>query len=135
MGKRGAKPWEPSEREIATIELYAGLGATQEQIAEHLGKSSDSIYRHANDHFKRGKLKTVMQMAGKMVGLANAGDFHALKFYLATQGGWTEKKAVEHSGSMQMNISGEQVAALTEDELELLDALLGKLASSGGTEG
>lgn len=39
MGKRGPKPWEPTDEEVAKVRLYAGLGSTQDQIAAMIGKT------------------------------------------------------------------------------------------------
>jgi hypothetical protein len=97
MGKRGAKAWVPTEEDIANIRLYAGLGATQANIAALIGKGITTL--HANpacqEAFEIGHAQAVMRIAGKLFKRADGGDLTAMIFYLKTQGKWRETLNVE----------------------------------------
>lgn len=97
MGKRGPKPWEPTDEEVAKVRLYAGLGATQEMIASLIGKSVDTLTRNAktSEALTVGKSETIMKVAGALVRKALAGDGPSAMFYLKTQGGWRETNRIE----------------------------------------
>lgn len=103
MNKRGPKPWEPTEDEIAKIKLYASVGLTQEQIAALIGKSVDTLTRRANvvEAMAVGKAEVMAKVAGKLVQKALAGDSASMFFYLKTQGGWreTNRQEIDHTSS------------------------------------
>lgn len=100
MGKRGPKPWEPTEEEVAKIRLYAGLGSTQEHIATLIGKSVDTLTKNdrTREALAAGKAETLAKVAGALVRKALNGDTASAIFYLKTQGGWKETNVREHVG-------------------------------------
>jgi hypothetical protein len=90
MGKRGAKPWEPTEQERKKVRLYAGLGMTQEQIGALIGKSVDSLDRYCREDLDTGKAEIISKVAGSLVRKAMNGDTTSAIFYLKTQARWKE---------------------------------------------
>lgn len=96
------KPIKPEH--ILLIESMAGHGATLDQIATVLGISPRTL-----DHwlkredvqacYKRGKLRAIDQVAGKLYAKALAGDVASMIFYLKTQAGWREVKETIPQGS------------------------------------
>lgn len=110
MGKRGPKPWEPTEEERSKIRIYAGLGMTQEQIGALLGKSVDSLDRFCRDDLDKGKAEIISKVAGALVKKAMAGDTTSAIFYLKTQARWKETVVQEHAGGFSLNVTGEDAA-------------------------
>ena len=112
MGKRGPKPWEPTDEEVAKIRLYAGLGSTQEHIATLIGKSVDTLTKNdrTREALAAGKAETLAKVAGALVRKALNGDTASAIFYLKTQGGWKETNVSEHVGKDGGPIQHEQVS-------------------------
>lgn len=100
MGKRGPKPWEPTDEEVAKIKLYSGLGSTQEQVATMIGKCLDTLMKHeaCKDAFAQGKAETIAKVAGSLVRKALSGDTASSIFYLKTQAGWKETSLISGMG-------------------------------------
>lgn len=115
MGLRGPKTWVPTEAELKKIELYAGLGATQEQIAKKLGRSVDSLDRHAREALDSGKMDANLKVAGVLFREAMKGNITAAIFWAKTQMGWNETQKHEHSGRDGKPI---EYRDLSEDEID-----------------
>lgn len=131
MGKRGPKPWEPTEAELSKIELYAGLGSTQEQVATLLGKSVNTLKAGlgAKDAFERGKAQTIAKVAGSLVSKALAGDTASAIFYLKTQAGWKETNVSENYS----HIIVEQIGADADDFTRRIARLASRDGAGAGT--
>lgn len=128
--KRGPLPWKPSPEDLAKIELYAGLGSTQDSVAVMLGKSSRTFRGNetAKEAFERGKAQTITKVAGALVSKALKGDTASAIFYLKTQAGWKETSRQEHTGADGKPIEYQN---LSEDEV---DARLAELARQHGPQ-
>ena len=111
MGKRGPKPWEPTDEERRRIRLYAGLGLTQEQIALIIGKCVETLVKQCRVEMAAGKAETLAKVAGSLVQKALGGDTASAIFYLKTQGGWRETIRNEHTGADGGPIETSQVEA------------------------
>lgn len=111
MGKRGPKPWEPTDEQIAKIKLYAGLGSTQEQIATLIGISVDTLTRCEATKlaWEHGQAETIAKVAGSLVKKALGGDTASAIFYLKTRAGWKETQVNEHHGAMPVSFIKEKV--------------------------
>tara|TARA_Y100001963_G_scaffold63556_1_gene88545 strand:+ start:1572 stop:1994 length:423 start_codon:yes stop_codon:yes gene_type:complete len=111
MGKRGPKPWKPTDEQLKKIRLYAGLGATQEDVSRLVGVSVDTLCRNdvAKAAFEEGKTETKAKVAGALVKKALNGDTASAIFYLKTQAGWKETSVQEHTGKDGGPIQTEQV--------------------------
>lgn len=130
MGKRGPKPWEPTDEELAKIRLLAGLGSTQEQIGALIGKSVDCMTKNPRsaEALRAGRAETIAKVAGTLVRKALGGDTTSAIFYLKTQGGWSEKHNLDHTSSDgSMRPLSFDPKALSSDALrELLAAIEAK---------
>lgn len=109
MGKRGPKPWAPTDEQVAKIKLYAGLGSTQEQVAAMIGISVDTLAKNERTRaaWREGKAETIAKVAGSLVRKALGGDTTSAIFYLKTQAGWKETVVTDHTssdGSMSLNV-------------------------------
>lgn len=93
------------------MEELAGRGFTQEQIAFMMGMAPITlVHKKMVDEdlklaLRRGKLRTIDRVAGGLVTNAltptnhePGGNVNAQKFYLATQGGWSQNQNFEGQG-------------------------------------
>lgn len=85
-----------TDEAIASIEEYAGQGATLENIALILDVSDSTLDRwlklpQVSRAYKRGKLLAVNAIAGKLYKMAEDGCIVAIIFYLKTQGQWNDR--------------------------------------------
>lgn len=81
------------------VEHLAALGMTQEDVGKILGVSLDTIYKHYNDSFGKGKAVARAKVANKLFEKAMSGDSASIFFYLKTQAGWRETQHVDHTSS------------------------------------
>lgn len=135
MGKRGPKPWEPTDEQVAKIRLYAGLGSTQEQIATLIGKSVDTLTKNdrTREALAAGKAETIARVAGALVKKALNGDTSSAIFYLKTQAGWKETNVQEHTGKDGGAIQIEQVSADADAFTRAIAGLAARGTEGSGT--
>lgn len=98
MGKRGPKPWEPSEDERRLVEHYVSIGYTQPQIASLMHRCEDSLQRHCREELNNGALKVNAKIGGKLFQKAMGGDTASLIFWAKTRMGWKETSLVGGTG-------------------------------------
>lgn len=100
MAKNGrGNKWKPTKEQLTQVNLYAGLGMTQEQCAT-LVDVHPSTFRaqpECKAAFEDGKARTIAKVAGNLVSKALKGDTTSAIFYLKTQAGWKETQALEFS--------------------------------------
>lgn len=130
MGKRGPKPWQPTEDERRRIRMYAGLGITQEQIAILIGKAVDTLAKYCREDLDVGAAEAKAKVGGAIVKAALNGNMTAAIFYAKTQMGWKETSVQEHTGKDGGAIQIEQVSA----DADAFTRSIAGLASRG-TEG
>lgn len=118
-----------SEEQITEIEMLAEY-FTIEQIADYFGISVATFYRIKQKDlrvlraYKKGKAKSIKEVAGKLRALIDQGDVTAIIFYLKTQGGWsTENKndqgmKVSFEGSTPEAIFNSGFTALKEGHID-----------------
>ena len=120
----------PTPKALAQVELLAGRGLTNEQIAAYFGikKTQFYLYRkkypEINQYIRRGKAKAVAHVSGHLFRQIQDGSTPATIFYLRTQGRWVEpskeddkdnKKAA--SPDVTINVHDPIEAAKTYQEL------------------
>ena len=85
-----------TEEMLKEVEVLAGRGLTQKQIAGYFGIGLSTIENYARNNpdlkkaLVRGKSKTISFVAGKLIEQIKAGSTSATIFYLKTQAGWAE---------------------------------------------
>lgn len=115
------KPKTPID--IAKVEELASKGLTLEQIASSLGICVRTLGRRKremsdlSDAIKRGRDRGIAKIANKLFEAASEGNVGAMIFYLKSQGGWKDKIDIEHSGTINTNVS----TKITDKEREALD--------------
>lgn len=91
----------PVELDLALIEELAGRGLTHIQIADSLGISPRTLFKHKNEDeavaeaVKRGHARGVSVVANALMEQVKKGNVTAQIFYLKCRGGWTETQRVE----------------------------------------
>ncbi len=86
------KQHEPNEKTRAEVGALVSFGNTQEQIAEHLGISVDTLARHYRNELDNSVVRANAKVAAKLFRKATEGDdLSAMIFWLKTRGKWREK--------------------------------------------
>jgi len=91
-----------SNEQIAQVESLAAY-LTCEQIADYFGISHITFQEirarqeQVSFAYKKGKVKTIVDIAGSLISKARDGDTLSQIFYLKTQAGWSEKQVIETS--------------------------------------
>lgn len=80
-----------TQKDLLEIEMLAGLGLNQQQIADVKGMCVDTLRKNAIKHYKGGKSKAIAQVAKTAYEMAVSGKYQAMTmFYLKTQARWSE---------------------------------------------
>lgn len=137
--KRAAKPakphepkHEPTEQTRAIVERAALTGKlTHDEIGELIGVSDVTLRKYYARELAIGKAKTTVAVLNSFIkncvgDTKRPGDVNAQKFYLERFAGMTPKSEVEHSGAVKL--TGPNLGALTDDELDQLEALNSRMA-------
>lgn len=102
--------FEPSSEQRYTVEVMAGIGIQQEQIAAALGISAPTLRKHFAEELAIGKTRIVTKVAESLVRQALAGNMSAAMFFLKCQAGWRDRPAEEPGKKEQR----EAIAATAE---------------------
>lgn len=100
--KKRTKP--KIEIDLKQVEALAANGLTQQQIADSLGISVDTLYSRKRENkdfqeaIKRGKAKGIAIVTNKLMGKIKNGNTTAIIFFLKSQAGWKESQITEHTG-------------------------------------
>lgn len=128
----GPPPHEPTAQTRAIVERASLTGKlTHDDIGALIGISDVTLRKHYANELKTGQAKTTVAVLNSFVKNCvgdekRPGDVNAQKFYLERFAGMTPKSEVEHSGAVK--ISGPNLSALSDDELDQLEALAGRMA-------
>lgn len=87
-GEKGQRAHRPTKKQREIAKLSAGCGLPKYLIASLVGVSEDTLNKHYAGDMTLGKAEIGQRLAARLVSLAGAGDFRALKLYLETQMGW-----------------------------------------------
>jgi hypothetical protein len=107
----GRKKIEP---DIKEVEHLAGIGLTNEEIAEALDISNATLYRRKLDTesferaIARGKAKTKRDIGNKTYMMAMDGNAAMLKWFEQSRFGYTEKSEEKTSGELTVRIIRER---------------------------
>lgn len=123
--KRGGRPaFAATDEQRYSVNLMAGIGIPQEDIAAAIGITRVTLRKHFRSELDTGRVRTITKVADSLVRQALAGNMTAAIFYLKTQAGWTETSRLEHAGRIDV----QQLGKLSDSELE---ELAGELGLSG----
>ena len=88
----------PSPEQRNQVEVLAGFGLPQHQIAVLLGCDPKTLRKHFDAELSLGDAKATAKIAQTLYNKAVAGDTASLIFWLKARAGWREKHDVEISG-------------------------------------
>lgn len=93
MGKRGPRPYQPTEKDRGRVEALAGYGFTLDQISADLGITQKTLQKHfrlelATAHIRANAL--VAQSLFKKATGDGVGSVAACIFWLKTRCRWRE---------------------------------------------
>ena len=100
--------FEPTPERRNQVEVLAGFGLPQTQIAVLLGCDPKTLRKHFEHELSVGDAKATAKIAQTLFNKAVAGDTASLIFWLKARAGWREKHEVELSGK-----DGEPVQVVT----------------------
>jgi hypothetical protein len=107
-----------SEKDLAEVEMLAGLGMRYEDIALTKGVCLETLKKYAGEMLDRGKAKAKAQVMQSAFKMALSGKHPAMTtFWLKTQCGWREK-GVEQP--VTVNIQAKPVEGVTQQLAEAL---------------
>ena len=116
------------------VEVLAGFGLPQHQIAVLLGCDPKTLRKHFETELAVGDAKATAKVAQTLYNKAVAGDTASLIFWMKARAGWRERTVQEHTGpdgkgpvSLQVRFvstkpetSSEQEPALQHRDIPLL---------------
>lgn len=132
-----------TDKELAEVEVLAGLGMRFEDIALSKGMCLDTLKKYADEQLQRGKAKAKAQVMQSAFKMATNGKTPAMTmFWLKTQCGWREVQQTESLAKpIQMNKENtiqqvniqliQTLQCLTEGKLD--PKLAGSIASLANT--
>lgn len=134
--KKAGRPIEfkPTDEDIIDIGIWAGNGLTTDDIADKLGISPATFFRHKASQdkimraYKKGRKERLNRIAQKVADEAEAGDMTAAIFYLKTQGRWrttdNEKPVVQQTfnadNQTTIHVTKDRIKEMSIDELDKL---------------
>lgn len=134
--KRERKPaepkHEPTDQTRAIVERASLTGKlTHDDIGALIGISDVTLRKYYAAELRSGRDKTTVAVLNSFVkncvgDAKTPGDVNAQKFYLERFAGMTPKTEVEHSGAVK--VTGPNLAGLSDDELDQLEALHARMA-------
>ena len=98
---KGGRPVKVlTETDVTKLEALACV-LTKSQVADYFGMTEKTLRAleerqpEVNTAYRKGKAMAIASVATSLYDQAMAGNFHAMKFYLQTQAGWSEKRALD----------------------------------------
>ena len=90
--------FSPTPEQRNQVEVLAGFGLPQTQIAVLLGCDPKTLRKHFESELAVGDAKATAKIAQTLYNKAVGGDTASLIFWLKARAGWREKHDVEVSG-------------------------------------
>lgn len=101
QGEGGGAPEKSiDEEQIIQVEALAAV-LTKEQLANYFGMCENTFREiekrqpEVFEAYQRGRIKAIAGVSTNLISKARKGNITAMIFYLKTQAGWSEKKAIE----------------------------------------
>lgn len=126
--KGGRPPHKPTAKDRATVELMAGHGITQDEIANSLGITRQTLAQHYRKELDAGVTKANEAVAKSLYDKATGEGSSAVTaaiFWLKCRAGWKEPKQVELTGKDGAPIDMQVTTTLNVDQMSAraIDAL------------
>jgi DNA-binding XRE family transcriptional regulator len=93
----GRKAHQPTDENKKQVELMAAVGITQEQIAQFLKISQDTLAKYYETELADGAIKANTKVASSLYTQAINGNVTAQIFWCKTRLGWRDRSEIELS--------------------------------------
>lgn len=94
----------PTEQTRNQVMILVGNGVTVEIIGRMLGIDKRTVQKHYREELRIGREYGIAGATTKLWHLVQAGNIHAIKFWLANRAGWkTEHQKVESETQHTVN--------------------------------
>ena len=108
----GLPKHQPTDATRQTVQLHVMVGTRQEVIAEILGISVDTLYRHYKAEMDTAREKANASIGGALYKKAMGGDTTAMIFWLKTRARWKETVDISNEdGSLKPGVTQAAVLA------------------------
>ncbi len=108
----GLPKHQPTDATRQTVQLHVMMGSRQEVIAEILGISVDTLYRHYKAEMDTAREKANASIGGALYKKAMGGDTTAMIFWLKTRARWKETVDISNDdGSLKPGVTQAAVLA------------------------
>jgi len=108
----GLPKHQPTDATRQTVQLHVMVGSRQEVIAEILGISVDTLYRHYKAEMDTAREKANASIGGALYKKAMGGDTTAMIFWLKTRARWKETVDISNDdGSLKPGVTQAAVLA------------------------
>ena len=101
LANTGGRPVKVlTETDVIKLEALACC-LTKSQVADYFGMTEKTLRAiegrqpEVSTAYRKGKAMAIASVATSLYDQAMAGNFYAMKFYLQTQAGWSEKRALD----------------------------------------
>src|SRR3954470_4786695 len=105
QGKEGGRPpHEPTDETRRLVEMMAGCGTPQMQIAPMVGISDETLRKYYRRELDPGLIEANPQVRQALFRQAIGGDVTAAIWWSKCRMGWRERSGVEYSGSLSLSV-------------------------------
>jgi hypothetical protein len=102
----GRPPHVPTDQTRWQVEMMAGYGVPQMQIARAIGVSDETLRKYYRREFDLGVIKANAAVAETLFRQAISGDTGALIWWTKCRMGWrAPKQEMEHSGTVSVSVA------------------------------
>jgi hypothetical protein len=108
VGKAGGRPPHvPTDQTRRQVEMMAGYGIPQPQIALSIGISDETLRKYYRREFDLGIIEANAKVAEMLFRqVTEEGNTTAAIWWTKARMGWRERTGTEHSGSLSLSLPG-----------------------------
>ena len=100
----GQPPHAPTDQTRQLVQMMAGCGIPQMQIAPLVGISDETLRKYYRRELDRGLIEANAKVAEALFKQAIGGDTTAAIWWTKARMGWRERTGAEHSGSLSLSV-------------------------------
>lgn len=109
----GRPPYEPTQRDRATVEAMTAYGIPQDEIAATLKIAGKTLRRAFREEIDRAAARANSRIATALFNKAVSGDVIAQIFWLKCRARWTERVMVLDAAESELDVS-----SMSDEEIE-----------------
>jgi AcrR family transcriptional regulator len=126
--------FEPSETDRRRVMMLVVCGIARDRIAEHLGISKPTLYRHFADELDNGNDIANAAVAGSLYQNAVDGTVSAQIFWMKTIARWSDKDMGDAGLAPTMEAEAEETAVSDREVARRIAFVLDRAARTEDTE-